>query len=67
MESIRCQKCSALLFKTEHKALNGRIEIKCRRCGTFNDLRPDEPFRDQRKNDVKPHHSCEAGRTVHWR
>ncbi|MBL4785476.1 MAG: Com family DNA-binding transcriptional regulator [Cohaesibacteraceae bacterium] len=43
MESIRCSNCSKLLFKSDLKANKGRLEIKCSRCGTFNDLRPKEP------------------------
>ncbi|WP_096173038.1 Com family DNA-binding transcriptional regulator [Cohaesibacter sp. ES.047] len=46
MESIRCSACQALLFKTEEKAISGRIEIKCRRCRTINHLRPAEPETD---------------------
>ncbi|BAQ16931.1 Com family DNA-binding transcriptional regulator [Methyloceanibacter caenitepidi] len=43
LESIRCGKCAALLFKAAAKALSGRLEIKCRRCGHLNILRPEEP------------------------
>ncbi|WP_084407918.1 Com family DNA-binding transcriptional regulator [Pseudovibrio sp. Ad37] len=50
MESIYCRDCSALLLKKEQNALQGRVEIKCRRCGTFNDLRPDESPRRTRTN-----------------
>ncbi|WP_201514161.1 MULTISPECIES: Com family DNA-binding transcriptional regulator [unclassified Sphingobium] len=41
--SICCASCSALLFKAEPAAIAGIIEIKCRRCGTFNCLRPASP------------------------
>ncbi|WP_394088778.1 Com family DNA-binding transcriptional regulator [Xanthobacter autotrophicus] len=42
MENIRCC-CGALLFRTDRGAIRGRLEIKCRRCGTLNALRPSEP------------------------
>ncbi|WP_156453157.1 Com family DNA-binding transcriptional regulator [Polycladidibacter stylochi] len=42
MESIRCNNCTKLLFKTNLTATKGRIEIKCTRCGTFNDVRSAE-------------------------
>ncbi|WP_188082785.1 Com family DNA-binding transcriptional regulator [Sphingobium scionense] len=41
--SNRCASCRALLFKSEPGAIAGVIEIKCRRCGTFNSLRPVSP------------------------
>jgi phage FluMu protein Com len=40
MESIRCGQCSALLFKAAPKAVAGNIEVKCRRCGSYNQIRP---------------------------
>lgn len=43
MESIRCGKCRALLLKAANDAIKGIVEIKCRRCGTLNSLRPPEP------------------------
>ncbi|OYW52655.1 MAG: hypothetical protein B7Z30_15500 [Rhizobiales bacterium 12-68-15] len=42
MENIRCR-CGALLFRAAPGALRGQVEIKCRRCGTLNALRPIEP------------------------
>lgn len=42
-ESIRCASCNALLFKAEVNAIAGAIEIKCRRCGTVNTMRPMSP------------------------
>ncbi|WP_082640632.1 Com family DNA-binding transcriptional regulator [Aureimonas sp. N4] len=42
MEPIRCG-CRALLFRMERHALKGALEIKCRRCGRLNHLRPSEP------------------------
>lgn len=53
MESIRCNACNALLFKTEPNAVAGRIEIKCRRCGHYNDLRPSEPEFKQIENETE--------------
>ncbi|WP_405048077.1 Com family DNA-binding transcriptional regulator [Flexibacterium corallicola] len=46
MESTRCGKCNALLFKSEQGAISGKVEIKCRRCGTLNQLRPIEPIHE---------------------
>ncbi|WP_081433967.1 Com family DNA-binding transcriptional regulator [Azorhizobium caulinodans] len=43
MENIRCGTCRALLFRAGRNAISGVIEIKCRRCGTLNALRPQEP------------------------
>ncbi|MCH8076922.1 MAG: Com family DNA-binding transcriptional regulator [SAR324 cluster bacterium] len=43
MEEIRCGSCRALLFKAGEAALQGPLEIKCRRCGTVNHLRPTRP------------------------
>ncbi|WP_377368133.1 Com family DNA-binding transcriptional regulator [Phenylobacterium ferrooxidans] len=42
LESIRCGSCRALLLKAQ---ADGRLEIKCRRCGAFNTiaLRPQSP------------------------
>ncbi|WP_391563475.1 Com family DNA-binding transcriptional regulator [Novosphingobium sp.] len=39
-EAYRCGGCQALLFKAEHGALAGLVEIKCRRCRQINQLRP---------------------------
>ncbi|MBX8799216.1 Com family DNA-binding transcriptional regulator [Ochrobactrum sp. MR28] len=44
MKEIRCGKCHALLFRAKHGAVANDIEIKCRRCGTLNHLRPIEPL-----------------------
>ncbi|WP_145072198.1 Com family DNA-binding transcriptional regulator [Sphingobium wenxiniae] len=41
--SMKCAHCRALLFKCDPDAIAGVIEIKCRRCGTFNCLRPASP------------------------
>jgi len=43
LDSIRCGKCRALLFKARAGAIKDIIEIKCRRCGTLVQLRPSEP------------------------
>ncbi|WP_147417660.1 Com family DNA-binding transcriptional regulator [Sphingomonas cavernae] len=42
-ESIRCASCGALLFKAETNAIAAAIEIKCRRCGAINTMRPVSP------------------------
>lgn len=42
VESIRCGSCSALLFRAGNNAIKGVIEIKCRRCGTINSIKPIE-------------------------
>ncbi|QCM10920.1 Com family DNA-binding transcriptional regulator [Agrobacterium tumefaciens] len=47
MENIRCGNCAALLFKAAPKAIAGDIQIKCRRCGSLNHLRPVEPAQDR--------------------
>ncbi|MCJ8026994.1 Com family DNA-binding transcriptional regulator [Shinella yambaruensis] len=47
MRNVRCGSCRALLFRAGHHAIAGVIEIKCRRCGTLNHLRPHEPFHDR--------------------
>ncbi|MFC5393085.1 Com family DNA-binding transcriptional regulator [Bosea vestrisii] len=40
---MRCAKCEALLFRMTARALAGRVEIKCRRCGALNIFRAAEP------------------------
>ncbi|RAI40543.1 hypothetical protein CH338_06030 [Rhodoplanes elegans] len=47
VETIRCARCRALLFRATAGAIAGPVEIKCRRCGTFNVLRPSEPSRER--------------------
>ncbi|MCW5711256.1 Com family DNA-binding transcriptional regulator [Shinella sp.] len=47
MQNIRCGSCRALLFRARHAAISNDIEIKCRRCGTLNHLRPIEPAPDR--------------------
>ncbi|RAI42920.1 Com family DNA-binding transcriptional regulator [Rhodoplanes roseus] len=47
MESIRCASCQALLFRATARAVAGTIEIKCRRCGTINIMRPTEPSHER--------------------
>ncbi|WP_422785622.1 Com family DNA-binding transcriptional regulator [Roseibium algae] len=51
MQDIRCGSCNALLFKAGQDAIVGDIQIKCRRCGTFNHLRPPEPSRERQDAD----------------
>ncbi|WP_420854962.1 Com family DNA-binding transcriptional regulator [Shinella kummerowiae] len=47
LKNIRCGACSALLFRAGQDAIANTIEIKCRRCGTMNHLRPAEPAPDR--------------------
>ncbi|OYW33260.1 MAG: hypothetical protein B7Z41_05915 [Rhizobiales bacterium 12-66-7] len=49
MENIRCGRCSALLFRAAPAAIRDTIEIKCRRCGTVNSLRPIEPTSERQE------------------
>ncbi|WP_418068519.1 Com family DNA-binding transcriptional regulator [Rhizobium laguerreae] len=53
MVNIRCGSCSALLFKAGQGAIANLIEIKCRRCGTINHLRPIEPLPDRHERPAK--------------
>jgi len=53
MENVRCGKCSALLFRAKRGAISNDLEIKCRRCGTLNHLRPAEPEQDRHEREVK--------------
>ncbi|WP_420875687.1 Com family DNA-binding transcriptional regulator [Prosthecomicrobium hirschii] len=48
METVRCGYCDALLFKARG-SIGTLIEIKCRRCGTLNHLRPAEPSNDRQE------------------
>ncbi|RTL91805.1 Com family DNA-binding transcriptional regulator [Ancylobacter aquaticus] len=52
MENVRCG-CGALLFRAGHGAIHGKIEIKCRRCGTLNSLRPAEPSSERRERPIE--------------
>jgi phage FluMu protein Com len=45
---IRCARCRALLFRAGHDGRHGIIEIKCRRCGTLQIVRPAEPVPERR-------------------
>lgn len=49
-ETYRCGGCNALLFKAEIGALAGVIEIKCRRCRQFNQMRPVSPPQSDRRD-----------------
>ncbi|MFK3690427.1 Com family DNA-binding transcriptional regulator [Agrobacterium tumefaciens] len=53
MQNIRCGTCSALLFRAGQGAISNDIEIKCRRCGTINHLRPTEPLTDRQERRSK--------------
>lgn len=43
LETVKCAACRALLFKAEPGAIAATVEIKCRRCGAYNNLRPASP------------------------
>ncbi|WP_373465546.1 Com family DNA-binding transcriptional regulator [Agrobacterium larrymoorei] len=53
MKNIRCGSCSALLFRAGQGAIANTIEIKCRRCGTMNHLRPAEPIIDRQERPLE--------------
>ncbi|RVQ76105.1 Com family DNA-binding transcriptional regulator [Sinorhizobium medicae] len=57
MVNIRCGSCSALLFRAGQGAIANDIEIKCRRCGTINHLRPVEPEPDRQERQAR-NNSC---------
>ncbi|MEZ0214595.1 MAG: Com family DNA-binding transcriptional regulator [Xanthobacteraceae bacterium] len=48
MENFRCGGCGALLFRAGGP-ISTVIQIKCRRCGTFNVSRPAEPATERRE------------------
>ncbi|WP_367115951.1 Com family DNA-binding transcriptional regulator [Xanthobacter sp.] len=60
MENVRCR-CGALLFRTERGAIRGRLEIKCRRCGTLNALRPTEPAPERPERPQDGDAACRSG------
>ncbi|MCI9864870.1 Com family DNA-binding transcriptional regulator [Rhizobium skierniewicense] len=62
MENIRCGSCSALLFRAGQGAIANDIEIKCRRCGTINHLRPTEPLTDRQERQPR---MTSCGSTYH--
>lgn len=65
MENVRCGKCRALLFKARSGAIAGSIEIKCRRCGTINHLRPSEPATDRPERPTATEaHNAETGKAT---
>ncbi|WP_082542426.1 MULTISPECIES: zinc finger domain-containing protein [unclassified Mesorhizobium] len=55
MKDIRCGKCRALLFRAS--GATSAIEIKCRRCGVINHLRPNEP-QSERQERQERDQSC---------
>ncbi|WP_150497768.1 Com family DNA-binding transcriptional regulator [Roseibium aquae] len=59
MQEIRCGRCHALLFKAGQGAIAGAIQIKCRRCGTLNWLRPVEPLIRAEERDGKEQDDAE--------
>ncbi|PZA12486.1 hypothetical protein DNX69_10965 [Rhodopseudomonas palustris] len=61
METIRCARCRALLFRAAGGAIAAPVEIKCRRCGSINILRPTEPPSERReRRDERSHAHVEA-------
>lgn len=61
MEDVRCGRCRALLLRAADSAIAGSVEIKCRRCGTINHLRPSEPApeRPERQSRIESTHGAE--------
>ncbi|WP_425353815.1 Com family DNA-binding transcriptional regulator [Ancylobacter gelatini] len=57
MKDIRCR-CGALLFRADAGALKGAVEIKCRRCGTLNSLRPIEPTTERPERQSNGDDAC---------
>ncbi|WP_159602636.1 Com family DNA-binding transcriptional regulator [Starkeya nomas] len=57
MKDIRCG-CGALLFRAAGGALRGVVEIKCRKCGTLNSLRPIEPLSERRERPSTGEDAC---------
>ncbi|WP_153770123.1 Com family DNA-binding transcriptional regulator [Labrenzia sp. CE80] len=55
MQHIRCGSCNALLFKAGQGAIANDIQIKCRRCGTLNHLRPFEPLNHRQEREDQEH------------
>ncbi|MQT13629.1 Com family DNA-binding transcriptional regulator [Segnochrobactrum spirostomi] len=47
MDDFRCGRCRALMFRAAAGAIAASLEIKCRRCGALNHLRPIEPARER--------------------
>lgn len=59
MEEVRCGSCHKLLAKARYH----RLQIKCPRCGTLNDMRATEPQTRtplSGSNEVDAHGSKEA-------
>ncbi|BBF92342.1 Com family DNA-binding transcriptional regulator [Blastochloris tepida] len=65
VEDIRCGSCRALLLRAATGAIAGAVQIKCRRCGTFNTLRPIEPVSERRERPTSGEAPCtsSAGRS----
>ena len=57
LRAVRCGKCAALLLKARPRAIADIIEIKCRRCGHLNILRPEEPA-PQRAKRIGERETC---------
>ncbi|WP_184256054.1 Com family DNA-binding transcriptional regulator [Rhodopseudomonas rhenobacensis] len=60
MESIRCARCRALLFRAVADAIVGTVEIKCRRCGGINILRPTEPSTERHERPTSGEALCSS-------
>ncbi|NEW96898.1 Com family DNA-binding transcriptional regulator [Rhodopseudomonas sp. BR0G17] len=60
MEPIRCAQCRALLFRAAGGAIAAPVEIKCRRCGSINILRPTEPPPERRERPTSGEAECSS-------
>ncbi|MBS7586389.1 Com family DNA-binding transcriptional regulator [Ancylobacter defluvii] len=55
MRDVKCG-CGRLLFRAE--PIRQRIDIKCRRCGVVNSLRPIEPEPERPERHVQGDATC---------
>ncbi|MFZ5737102.1 MAG: Com family DNA-binding transcriptional regulator [Pseudomonadota bacterium] len=60
MEDYRCARCRALLFRAAGRAIAGPVEIKCRRCGAINILRPTEPASERPERPTSGEAACSS-------
>ncbi|WP_159597658.1 Com family DNA-binding transcriptional regulator [Starkeya nomas] len=57
MQENRCG-CGALLFRSAAGAIAGQVDIKCRRCGTVNSIRPIEARQHERRERLSGEDAC---------